>query len=202
MNLELFSNIVESKEQKTVLINAEYNFEIVHLTPKKGNYQLLLTKGLCSFEQNVKADCEKYKFIELYICLPDYWDLTHQNWPITWLNRLAELPQKNKTWFGPGDTIPAGNPPQVLDEKFKANHFILMPPTFMLAFLNEDIVNSENQSLLAVVPIFPREIKFKLKNSHTMLFNQFAKKGITELCDIYRPVAGNLFIFKSIFKKD
>ncbi|MEZ4922292.1 MAG: suppressor of fused domain protein [Crocinitomicaceae bacterium] len=188
MLADQIQEILPLAESKVLKTNEEYHFNIVHLLPKEGNYQLIMTDGLRSYNQPVNEKNADLKNIELYCCLPDYWNLEVKSWPIYWLERIAQVPQKNKTWFGIGDSMPAGNPAQEMDDEFKANHFILSSPLY----LNEEFSLFREKlgfQPLAVIPIFQTEIDYKLRNSHTILFRQFAKKGVTELIDPYRSSA-------------
>ena len=130
---DTLTDIIEFKSSSVIFENQNYNFSIHHCIPVEGNYQLLITDGLRSYTQGVNEDNKDLAHIELYFCLPDYWNLERNPWPLEWLNKLAEVPQKNNTWYGVGDTIPAGNPPAELDEKFTANHFILARPNLLAA---------------------------------------------------------------------
>jgi Suppressor of fused protein (SUFU) len=185
MNNSISDNIPLSKSL-CVKTNAEFNFKIYQCFPKEGGYQLLITDGLSNNLQDVNEDNDDLKHIELYMYLPDYWKLDTMTWPLNWLNRIAELPQKNTTWFGNGDTIPAGNPPEEIDETLKANHFILSRPILLDGILSGGGWKEKHFQMLAVIPIFQREIDYKLRNSHSMLFKKFEKKKITEKLDLYR----------------
>lgn len=164
--------------------NEEYQFDIDLVELADSKFKLLVTNGLREFKQAVNSDNEDLERIELYFCLPEYFNLEQNSWPIEWLECIARVPQKNKTWFGHGDTIPAGNPPVEVDPQFKANHFILSRPIHLSETFSANRLG--NYSFLAVIPIFQREVDYKLKNSHTMLFNLFEKKKITEELDLYR----------------
>jgi len=175
--------------------NEMYCFDIKLIKPKGKNFQLLVTDGLVNYNQPVPEKFDRFKKIELYMCLPDYWDLEKSKWPIEWLNKIAEVPQKNKSWFGPGDTIPAGNPPQFVDPKLKTNYFILSQPILLSEKLNEKNWVDSSFQMLALIPIFKKEFDFKMQNSATILFEKFALKNVTELIDIYRePVSRKKFM--------
>ena len=165
--------------------NDEYNFKIVVCETSDGQ-KLLITDGLRNRNQAVNKNNADLINIELYMAFPKYWNLSERNWPIEWLNRIAQVPQKNDTWFGVGDTIPAGNPPEELDPKFKANHFVLSRPISHRDLFPIEETHSSGVQMLAVIPIFQQEMDYKLKNSHTMLFNKMAKKGVTEQVDLFR----------------
>ena len=167
---------------KVVFSSTEYGFEIKTLGLAKEGIQLVYTSGLSSTAQHVNEDNKVLEFIELYFCLPDYFSLKNETWPIDWLNKIAAIPQKNKTWFGIGDSIPAGNPPKSISATFTANYFVIMEPDRM----KNIFLNNEKIQFLAVVPIFEQELDYKLRNSHTILFEKFAKKGVTEMIDVYR----------------
>lgn len=180
------ADILPLQSDEIVHRNEEYNFNIHHCFPAKGDYHLLVTDGLRHFKQNVNKDNEQLECIELYMSLPAYWKLKDRPWPIKWLNLIAQIPQKNKTWFGAGDTIPAGNPPEALDERLKANTFIIAPPILHKEDFQAKGSAAPKFQLMAVMPIFQNELDYKMKNSHTMLFKKFENKGVSEQLDLFR----------------
>jgi len=183
---ESLKQIPSFKNFEFLLSNDIYNFSIHKVEFNNSDITLIVTSGLKNFNQPVDEKNEAYKNIELCFCLPEYWDLKKKSWPIEWMNKLAEIPQKKNTWFGIGDTIPAGNPPVEIDPTFKADHFILSPP-MLLADASFNMKNdSEEFKWLTIIPIFKKELDFKLQNSHRVLFQKFETKNVTELVDIYR----------------
>lgn len=190
MIIEKLHTIFEFDESTFYQKNDVYDFEIHLIKPVSKDCQLLVTKGLTNYVQPVKEKFEQFEHIELYMCLPEYWDLSKTNWPIEWMNKIAEIPQKNKTWFGPGDTIPTGNPPQPVDEKLKTDYFILSEPILLSGELSPEKLILSSFTMLAVVPIFKKEFDFKMQFSATKLFERFATKNVTELIDIYREPVG------------
>lgn len=188
----MIHDIFKNATLQVLETNQLYGFEIVHLISHDPKLQLIYTNGLSNYTQPVSEGNEDLKHLELYFLLPEYWNLKVSDWPVTWMNRIAQIPQKNKTWFGVGDTIPAGNPPAYIDDKQKTSYFIISKPIQ----LAETFVKKENQpQFLAVIPIFKKEFDFKMQNSSTILFNKFKEKGYSELVDIYRtPVARKRFM--------
>lgn len=183
---ELFKTAVS----EVVLTNQEYNFEIIHLISKSPDLQVLYTKGMSSYLQPVNESNKELEHIELYFLLPEYWDLKKNNWPVYWLNRIAQVPQKNKTWFGIGDTLPAGNPPKQIEEKLKTSYFILSEPIFLDQLKTDGAIK-----YLAVIPIFRKEFDFKMQNSAALLFNKLKEKNHSEMVDQFRqPVARKRFM--------
>ena len=176
----------ESAKTETLLENTEYNFRIKLIQPKEASFQLLYTDGMSLFEQEVSEKYKEFKHVELYFCLPHYWNLKTNNWPLVWLEKLATLPQKNKTWYGPGDTIPAGNPPKALSEICAANHFMLAEPIDMKAHLTGPIWEEKGIHFFGVIPILQPELDYKLRNSATVLTSRLIHKGHSEKIDIYR----------------
>ncbi|MBI3136647.1 MAG: suppressor of fused domain protein [Bacteroidetes bacterium] len=175
--------------------NAEYGFVIRSLKPESGAFRLLFTEGLSARPQPVDEKNQGHERIELYFLLPEYWDFSKKNWPVYWLNRIAQVPQKNNTWFGVGDTLPAGNPPENIDENLKCTYFILSEPMALHNQLNRNLLVDAGFQMLAVIPIFAKEFAFKTQNSHKALFQIFADKKIDETVDIFRqPVARKKFM--------
>ena len=130
MLVDKLQSIYSFQSAKAVLSNEAYQFEILHVQPENKNFQLLVTSGLLTYNQNDIEEANIPSRIELYICLPEYWNIENLNWPVHWLDRIAQIPQKFSSSFGHGDTIPAGKPPEELDDKLKANHFIISHPNF------------------------------------------------------------------------
>ena len=64
-------------------------------TEKRSPIQLLMTNGLSFYEQPVPEKYATLKHIEIYFCLPSYWDLEDQqnpsmNWVKPWIQKLAK----------------------------------------------------------------------------------------------------------------
>lgn len=183
--MHAISTILPLKSSTLLRENKKYAFSIHHVVTE-GDHHLLITDGLRLIKQDVNEVNQDLQHIELYMLLPVYWNLKDQSWPVEWLNKIGQIPKKNNTWFGSGDTIPAGNPPEALDEKLSANHFILSKPISLDGVLTGSKWKESDFQLLAVIPIFQNEVDYKLKNSHTMLFNRFHQAGVSEMIDLYR----------------
>ena len=188
--VEQILNLTDLKEIK---LNREFNFKIFQAKAINNDFQILYTDGLKNHLQEVNEDNLGLECIELYILLPEYWNLENESYPIDWLEKIASVPQKNNTWFGNGDTIPAGKPAENLSENFEANHFILRKPNKLAGELETAELGFQ---FLSVIPIFQNEIDFKLKNSHSMLFKKMDAFNYTELWDVYRPSS-----IRSLFKR-
>lgn len=176
--------LTRSSDCEVVHENVDYNFKIHLLKIAPASPMILFTEGMAEYEQAVNADNEDLKHIELYFYLPGYWNLATDEWPLHWLNRIAQVPQKNETWFGHGDTIPAGNPPEELQTTFKADHFIIARPKALEYSLKSKWTH--NTKLLAVIPLFKKEVDYKLRNSFSVLFKKMEKNNIDEKVDPYR----------------
>jgi len=181
--------------------NKDYNFSINLIKATKENpYQILFTSGLSIKGQNVPEKHQEFQFIELYFCLPEYWKHDDQSkdnqWPVFWLNKLAEVPSKNNSWFGPGDTIPAGKPPKQLSKDLLQNHFILAEPMLFDSQLTALETDSKSIKFLAIIPIFNDEFTFKSKNSAKVLMAKYQYKKYNELVDKYRKPITNKMSFK------
>lgn len=186
MVVDTLKSINQNCEIELVHTNETYNFSVYTATSPDWKYILVFSEGLASSPQHVSDKFSKYERIELYFCLPDYWDIKSETWPIHWLNRLAEIPQKNETWFGPGDTIPAGNPPEEISHLFRANHFMLTDPIKLKTFFDQKEFLETGISFLGIVPILQEELEFKIKKSGTALKHNLEKNRYTEQVDLFR----------------
>lgn len=175
--------------------NAEYDFCIRMAKPANEKYVLLYTEGMSKYVQPVNEKNKKWERLELYFLLPDYWDFSKKNWPVYWLDRIAQVPQKNKTWFGLGDTLPAGNPPEEIDDVLKCSYFILSEPLLLESKFSTGLPADSAFNFMAVIPIFTKEFDFKMQSSATALLKILKDKQIFEMVDIYRePVARKKFM--------
>ena len=171
--------------------NNDYNFSINWIKATKENpYHIIFTSGLSSSKQIGSEKYPEFESIELYFCLPEYWKVqdtsSDYQWPIEWLNKIAQVPQKNATWFGPGDTIPAGNPVNNISTKLKQNHFILTEPIKFEYELKVVSLASKDIRFLSIIPIFEAELHFKTKNSSKILLGKYKYNNFTEEVDEYR----------------
>lgn len=183
------------KDQRIIHENEIYAFKIFHASSQDGKFQIIYSEGLAENLQSPSEAHETYHRVELYMLLPDYISIEDdKSWPVKWLNLIGQVPRKHNTWFGPGDTIPAGKPPEPIHSRLKTNHFILSEPHKLaedLAGEKWENTFSEGQQpvkMLAVIPVYQREVNFKLKNSGTVLLHKLWKKGYSEEIDLYREV--------------
>lgn len=186
MQLNIPAAIFPESEAQLLSTNSTFEFKIYHVTIPSLKCSVLFTAGMSQKEQSVKEGFEQFKRIELYICLPEYMEVDAAHWSVYWLNRLAEVPGKFNTWFGPGDTIPAGNPPEKIFEPFPANHFMLVPPNLLASFFQHERIQKEGIQFLGVVPIAQEELDYKLRNSWSVLLKRMQKKRLTEKADNFR----------------
>lgn len=160
-------------------------------TEKRSHIQVLITDGLSDYEQPVPDKYSTLKHIELYFCLPSYWDLNDidnptMNWVQPWIQKLARHLLENKTWYGVGHTFPNGNPVEAISPTMKQKYFLLNKPTYLSEELIPLVVNGKTIEFLGVVPIFEDELDYKMGKGTYKLQKKFLDKNITELLDDYR----------------
>jgi len=68
----------------------------------------LVTRGMGARTMNAPPDA--HNRAELVIRLPSGWDVSRDDWPLRWLELLAQLPFEEDTWLGWGHTVPGGEP--------------------------------------------------------------------------------------------
>ncbi|MCH2234902.1 MAG: suppressor of fused domain protein [Crocinitomicaceae bacterium] len=175
----------ETYQSEKVLSCGEYDI-ITVMSDKFDDCKLLFTRGISKIDQKVDDGHEAYINIELFFCLPEYWNLEKMPWPIEWLQKMGDYVVKQKSWFGHGHTIPLSTPLEMADGKFKAEAFFLMRPDYLANQLGDDFVSESGFVPLAIVPIFKQELDLKIRTSHNLLLKRFEKKAVDERIDIYR----------------
>jgi hypothetical protein len=159
----------------------------------KGKLQLriLLTNGLSEYKMPVPEKFKERAFNELFFCLPSYWDLNDRNnptmnWVFVWIQKLYKHVTDKATWFGPGHTIPCGNPFKSLSETMKSNHLFLIDPMLMKEEMIPFEQDDKTTYFLAILPIFEDEMDYKRGKGTFKLLEKLANSRISEKLDDYR----------------
>ena len=160
-------------------------------TEKRSPIQLLVSNGLSSYEQPVPDKYATLKHIEIYFCLPSYWELEDRenprmNWVQPWIQKLAKHLIDKQTWYGVGHTFPNGNPVEAISPSMQQKYFLLNSPTYLSEELKPLQVGDKIVEFLAIVPIFEDELDYKMGKGTYKLQKKFLDKNITELLDDYR----------------
>ena len=178
----------ENMRQTKTLAN---NISLYHITIPKEKISILTTIGLNNYEMSVPEKMANRKYNELFFCLPNYWDLKDTsnekfNWVFHWIERLTNYVIEKNTWFGPGHTIPCGNPFKSLSSSMLENHFFLIEPILLKNELASIQLNQKEIYFLGIVPIFEDEMDYKQGKGTYKLLKKFNHHGITEKLDDFR----------------
>lgn len=171
-------------EQPLILLYLELNIPIT----------VLMTNGLSEYEMPVLEKWKGREFNELLFCIPTYWDLDdienpHFNWVYDWLFRLETFVKEKNTWFGPGHTIPCGNPPKQLSPTMKEEYLIFMDPMFLQDTLQPIELIDKTVYFLSIVPLFGDELDYKMGKGARKLIKKFISKKMDDRLDDYRVSA-------------
>jgi hypothetical protein len=156
---------------------------VVNPTPEK-NYYTLVTSGMSDRAMTPHADEAEFKYAELMICLPPDWpreDENHQ-WPVDLLKFLARMPHEYETWLAENHSMPNGDPPEKLPGTGMDSFLIATPRTAPEAFGKLDVNAGKTVYFWAVIPLYPEEMKLKLKDGE-QLIELLNKHNVTELLD-------------------
>lgn len=166
---------------------------IIISSPIRSGIKIVMTNGLSNFKMPVPEKFADRSFNELYFCLPSYWEVdlnSPSDWTYSWIQKLAKHVVTKNTWFGPGHTIPNGNPPQALSTTMKQNHFILFEPILLNEMLKPLTISEGELSktiyFLSIVPIFNDELDYKMGISTFKFLQKFTAQGNSELLDDFR----------------
>lgn len=189
--LSVLKDKFKNSNFKLLKQNKNFGFDIYLMEPQKGiPYQLVFTCGLSNFKQEPIEKYDSIKYVELYFCLPEYWIIDKNHWSVEYIEKIAQIPQKNNTWFGPGDTIPTANTPVPLSEELKQSYFILSEPMLLEDKLKSINLADKTIHFFAIIPIFKTEFEYKMRNSAKVLIAKMQYKQMNEMIDEYRkPVA-------------
>lgn len=155
---------------------------------KRSKLTLLMTLGLSDYNMPVPEKYAERSHTELVFCLPSYWDLESitDQWVYAWIQKLAKHVIEKETWFGPGHTIPNGNPVEAISERMKQKYFILTDPIYLKSELSPILLDDKTIHFLVIMPIFEDEMDFKMGKGTFKLLKKIEGKGISEVLDDYR----------------
>ena len=91
------------------------------------------------------------------------------------IRRLAHFPHDNKTWLGPGHTMPNGNPPAPLWGSAILDSFLFMPTIVKPdgSLPNQLVLGGQPVHFLWVVPLSSPECDLKLKKGFDAILDLF-----------------------------
>lgn len=161
---------------------------------------LIMTNGLRNYSMPVPEKLAGQEHIELFFCLPSYWDLSDledeaMNWPIYWIEKLSKHLVEKETWYGPGHTFSNGNPPKSFSATMKPNHLLIIDPIKLEEHLAPAKLKDLQVHFLAIIPIYEQEFDIKMAKGFGKFLRKFRAKNGSEILDDYREN-----IFKSRFR--
>lgn len=174
---------------KTHLSASENDFPLLEIKIEmRSEIIVLMTNGLSDYAMPVPEKYKDRKNVELYFCLPSYWNLTTENgkWVIDWIQKLAKHCIEKETWYGIGHTFPNGNPASPLSDTMKQKYLMLNAPYFLEKELSPIHIEDKEIHFLGIIPIFEDEMDYKMGKGTYKLLQKIEGKGVSELLDDYR----------------
>ncbi len=159
----------------------------------------LITSGMSELPMSVPPDAEGCEHAELMLCLPPEWPIAIREgqvetfddesnfWPIRWLKLLARFPHEYGTWLWWGHSLPNGDPPQPFAPNTRLSGVllsapVLAPPEFAALPVGDD----KTIHFFSVIPLYPEEMNYKLRQGAESLLDKLDRGGISELLDVDR----------------
>lgn len=168
---------------------AEGDFPLLILDLEmRSEIKVVMTNGLSNFTMPVPEKFAGKEHVELYFCLPSYWDLDnpHGQWIFEWIRKMAKHVVEKHTWFGIGHTFPNGNPAVPLSPTMKQKYLMLNEPVFLEKELSPLQLNDFEVNFLGIIPLFEDELDYKMGKGTYKLLRKMEAKGISELLDDFR----------------
>lgn len=168
--------------------------------PLKSPVKVLVTSGLSNYDMPVHERYKGRENVELFFCLPRYWDITEKDnpnrqWPVEWLEKLVKHVKEKNGWYGPGHTIQCDKEFKALSETMKQDHFIMVDPILLNEELRPIQVGESQIHFLGIIPIYGDEMDYKQGKGTFKLLKKFLAKNINEKLDDFRET-----VLKSRFK--
>lgn len=155
--------------------------------------------GMSAIPQSLVEDSDDPKFMELLILLPKRWPLKNSDfldennyWPLRLLKDMARYGHRNQISLGYGHTIAnAEDDDENLVAYAENNSFIasVLLPSITLgdeAFVLEQPKKEENVYFFAVIPLYKKELDFKINNDIDQLIDLFHLHKLSDILDMKR----------------
>lgn len=163
--------------------------ELFHNVDQTG-YSFLCTNGLSKIEMEMPKGLESKSRAELAVLFPakPEEDGSYMEMDTTLLfTKIASLVTEKNSWIGAGHTFPNISDEPTISKFTEMDHFMLVEP----ALLKEDLsgINTDEKELtfLFVIPLFKKELDFKMKNGAYSLMKRMRKHALTEKFEMKRP---------------
>ncbi|WP_295932058.1 suppressor of fused domain protein [uncultured Xanthomonas sp.] len=174
----------------------------VHVVPATDEvpYLRLVTSGMSDLPMAVPEGLDAPRFMELVLTLPPDWPIEYEDfqdgchyWPLRLLKTLARLPHKQDTWLGIGHTLSNGDPAMPYAPSVGFDSAMLFPQvTASDAFDELTIDANKTIVFMAVMPLYPEEMAFKLERGTEALLDRLDAAGIQDAIDPHRVNVGLL----------
>ena len=157
-------------------------------------YYTLVTSGMSDLPMTVPNGYDNLAYAEVVMCLPQDWKLdvesmrdVRNSWPVDCLRHVARFPHQYKTWMGDGHTVTMTNPPTPFCEGVPFTSLLLSrPKTVSKKFWYLTDIDNKIINFYSLIPLFPHETEFKLKDGAKKLEALLERQKVTELVDISR----------------
>lgn len=170
------------------IVSPDIHVDICLIPPDKNrDFYTLVTMGMGAHKMNVPEELKEYKLerAELLITLPADWKVPDQDekwyWPIRLLKSSARLPIACDTWLGWGHTVDNQEP---YAENTEFCGALLIDPMVGSGNLCK-LPNGEEVNFYQLLPIYRKEMEYKLKNGAEELLKLMSKTSF--VVDINRP---------------
>ena len=152
---------------------------------------IIMTSDLSDYKMPVTEKWKGREFNEIFFALPAYWDVNDtDNNTLTacfdWIYRLQDFARTKETWFGPGHSIPCGNPSVPISNLLKQDNFMFLSPMFLEDIFQPFALGHKTVHLLAIVPVFSDELEYKMVKGTYKFVRKFYQKKFDERIDEFR----------------
>lgn len=163
------------------------------------DFWFLFTTGMSARSMCKPHDVPGARLAEVSILLPPHWQMDRDSWrrdsrwfwPIRELKEAALLPHRHHTWLGFGHTIiPAeisrSGVTRSLDPSTRLSSLVLAASDLLPEEIDTVIVDGHQIDLLTLVPIYPEELEYSVRNGSEALLDELNAAGISDVVDPLR----------------
>lgn len=173
-------------------ISNQHPVDIYWIKPNKKirPYSILMSCGMSAYPMDMPEGLEDKELAEVALLLPPDWNLDgddwlepENSWPLDHLTDIARQPFETVSWLAFGDTV---KNEEDSDKCFAGTNFnssILLNSITLPAEFTKINFRNATINVYTVIPLYPEELKFKMKNNADALIDKFIDFDINEILD-------------------
>jgi hypothetical protein len=167
----------------------------VHVVPASADFPFLrlVTSGMSDIRMTPPPEASQLCFAELSLLLPQDWDLSTNDWPLSLIFWLMQLPHIRNSWLWEEHSVHIGAP-GCLGPGIGYTDVLIGPVLSAEPEFSTLKTAAGNIHFFSVIPLYPEETTLKLNLGTDVLYSQFDANGLDDVVRETRINSGLVWV--------